>query len=178
MLYKCNYDERGANMDEKLLRELYKKYYKELYLYLYSLCKNRELSEDILQETFLKAILSLKDNHTNMRAWLYTVARNLYFNYSKKEKHKNDYDEFSELATDGTEVIEKIIKIEENRLLYKAMQSIDRRKREVLTLQYFCGFTQKEIASTLKISCENVRVLSCRGKRELKEYMEENGYEV
>ena len=118
-------------MDEKLLRELYKKYYKELYLYLYSLCKNRELSEDILQETFLKAILSLKDNHTNMRAWLYTVARNLYFNYSKKEKHQNDYDEISELATDGTEVIEKIIKIEENRLLYKAMQSIDRRKREV-----------------------------------------------
>ena len=95
-------------MDEKLLRELYKKYYKELYLYLYSLCKNRELSEDILQETFLKAILSLKDNHTNMRAWLYTVARNLYFNYSKKEKHKNDYneivlvvDENNELANTG-----------------------------------------------------------------------------
>ncbi len=164
-------------MDEKLLRELYKKYYKELYLYLYSLCKNRELSEDILQETFLKAILSLKDNHTNMRAWLYTVARNLYFNYSKKEKRKND-DEISDLVSDGTEVIEEIIKIEENRLLYKAVQSIDRRKREVLTLQYFCGMTQKEIASTLKISCENVRVLSCRGKRELKKYMEENGYEV
>ncbi len=164
-------------MDEKLLRELYKKYYKELYLYLYSLCKNKELSEDILQETFLKAILSLKDNHTNMRAWLYTVARNLYFNYSKKEKRKND-DEISDLVSDGTEVIEEIIKIEENRLLYKAMQSIDRRKREVLTLQYFCGMTQKEIASTLKISCENVRVLSCRGKRELKKYMEENGYEV
>lgn len=63
-----------------------------------------------------------------MRAWLYTVARNLYFNYSKKEKRKDDYDEISELATDGTEVIEKIIKIEEYRLLYKAMQSIDRQK--------------------------------------------------
>ena len=113
-----------------------------------------------------------------MRAWLYTVARNLYFNYSKKEKHKNDYNEISDLVSDGAEVIDKIIKIEENRLLYKAMQSIDRRKREVLTLQYFCGLTQKEIASTLKISCENVRVLSCRGKRELKEYMEENRYEV
>lgn len=165
-------------MDEKLLRELYKKYYKELYLYLYSLCKNRELSEDILQETFLKAILSLKDSHTNMRAWLYTVARNLYFNYSKKEKRKDDYDEISELATDGTEVIEKIIKIEEYRLLYKAMQSIDRQKREILTLQYFCGLTQKEIASAMKLSCENVRVLSCRGKRKLKEYMEANSYEV
>ena len=100
MLYIRKSNERGAEMDEKLLRELYKKYYRELYLYLYSLCKSKELAEDILQETFLKAILSLHYSHTNMRAWLYLVARNLYFNHSKKQKQQNNFDEISDVISE------------------------------------------------------------------------------
>ena len=48
-------------MENELLRQLYRKYQRELYLYLYSLCKNHELAEDLLQETFLKALLALPD---------------------------------------------------------------------------------------------------------------------
>lgn len=48
-----------------------------------------------------------------------------------------------------------------------------RGRREVLTLQYFGNFKQKEIAKLLKITLENVRILSHRGKIELKKYMEE-----
>ena len=55
-------------MDKGLLQELYQRYERELYLYLFSLCGNRSLAEDLLQETFLKALLSLSDAHTNMRA--------------------------------------------------------------------------------------------------------------
>ena len=62
-------------MDRRLLEQLYRAYYRELYLYIFSFCKNPALAEDLLQETFLKAILSLPDSHTNMRAWLY---RTLY----------------------------------------------------------------------------------------------------
>lgn len=178
LLYIRKLNERGADMDERLLRDLYKKYYRELYLYLYSLCKNKELAEDLLQETFLKAILSLKDSHTNMRAWLYLVARNLYFNHSKKQKQQSNFDEISDVVSEETDVLDKIIEIDKKRILYNALQSIDRRKSEVLVLQYFCGLKQKEIASALQLSSENVRVLSLRGKRELKEYMEENGYEI
>lgn len=171
--------ERGEGMEEKLLRQLYQKYQRELYLYLYSLCKNRELAEDIMQETFLKAILSLKSNHTNMRAWLYMVARNLYFNYMKKEKLKVDIDELSKTTFgEETDLLERIFEVDKNRMLYEALQNIDRTKREVLTLQYFCGLSQKEIAATLHLTPENVRVLSYRGKHELKKYMEANGYDI
>ena len=48
-------------MENELLRQLYRKYQRELYLYLYSLCKNHELAEDLLQETFVKALLALPD---------------------------------------------------------------------------------------------------------------------
>mgnify|MGYP002912669623 FL=1 len=45
------------------------------------------------------------------------------------------------------------------------------RKKEVILLQYFGDFSQKEIAAMLKITPGNVKVLSYRAKKELKEYL-------
>ncbi len=165
-------------MDSKLLKELYQKYYRELYLYLYSLSKSREITEDLVQETFLKAILSLSDSHSNMRAWLYMVARNLYFNFMKKEKNKESFENTKETLTGSETLIEKIIENEQRRLCFEALQSLGGIKKEVLVLQYFGRLSQKEIAATLHITPENVRVLSFRGKKELKKFLEENGYEI
>ena len=75
-------------MDNELFMKLYGAYQKELYLYLYSLCMNRHQAEDLLHETFLKALLALPDGHTNMRAWLYMVARNLFYNQQKKKSQE------------------------------------------------------------------------------------------
>lgn len=75
-------------MNNRILQQSYERYSRELYIYLYSLCNNGQLAQDLLQETFVTAILSLPDNHTNARAWLYMVVRNLYFNHYKKEKRK------------------------------------------------------------------------------------------
>lgn len=167
-------------MENSLLRQLYKKYYYEIYLYLYSLCKSRDLAEDLLQETFLKALLSLSDEHTNMRAWLYMVARNLYFNYKKKESKNILMDAIDDdlYATSASDVLENILFDERQRLLYQALQHIGDRQREILILQYFGGLSQKEIASLLKMTSENIRVLAYRGKKELKSYMEANGYDI
>lgn len=88
-------------MEKKLLEIVYQKYHREIYLYLYSFCKNHHLTEDLLQETFLKAILSLPNTHSNIRAWLYMVARNLYLNYRKKNEKKQlleDVDTLSDTA--------------------------------------------------------------------------------
>ena len=165
-------------MDKRLLNELYTKYYKELYLYIYSLSHNREITEDLVQETFLKAILSLSDSHTNMRAWLYMVARNLYFTFAKKEKSKESLDELNDTPSPSAPVIEKIIENERRRVCFEALQSLQGAKKEILILQYFGGLSQKEIAATLHITPENVRVLSYRAKKELRKFMEENGYEI
>lgn len=165
-------------MDKKLLKELYSKYYKELYLYIYSLSKNREITEDLVQETFLKALLSLSDSHTNMRAWLYMVGRNLYFNFAKKEKGKESLDKATSTPANEPSMIERIIENESRRLCFEVLQSLQGVKKEVLILQYFGGLSQKEIAATLHITPENVRVLSFRAKKELRKFMEENGYEI
>ena len=84
---RCRISERGkTDVDNELFMKLYGAYQKELYLYLYSLCRNRHQAEDLLHETFLKALLALPDGHTNMRAWLYMVARNLFYNQQKKNE--------------------------------------------------------------------------------------------
>ncbi len=79
-------------MDNEILKRLYEQYGKELYLYILSMCRNRAVAEDIIQETFLKAILALDERHSNMRAWLYMVARNLCINYLKKVGRETSVD--------------------------------------------------------------------------------------
>lgn len=167
-------------MEKKLLEIVYQKYHREIYLYLYSFCRNHHLTEDLLQETFLKAILSLPNTHSNIRAWLYMVARNLYLNYRKKnEKNQllEDVDSLSDTACEN-DVFDGIFKDEKRRLLYSLIQELEDRTKEVIIMQYFGEMSQKEIAAVLRVTPENVRVLSYRGKKRLKERLEESGYEV
>lgn len=165
-------------MNNHNLQQFYKIYYKELYLYLCSLSHNSHLAEDLLQETFLKAMLSLPEHHTNVRAWLYMVARNLFFNYCKREKKELSTEEVEAQPEQKEELLENIIKDEEKRILYYALKELSPVKREILELQFFGNFNQKEIAAMLHLSQENVRVLGYRGKKELKKIMEVKGCEV
>lgn len=164
-------------MDKNILEKLYALYSKEIYLYLFSFCHNHTLAEDLMQETFLKAILSLPDSHTNVRAWLYMVARNLFYNYRKKSGGETSYEQTGDIS-DESDLLNQIIRDEKRQQLYRALEHLEERKREVLILQYFSGWSQKQIASMLHISPENVRILAHRGKKEIKQWMEGNGYDI
>ncbi len=171
-------------LDNEILQRLYETYGKEILLYIYSLCKNWSISEDLLQETFVKALLSLPEQHTNMRAWLYLVARNLCFNTLKKEKYQilveeDNLNTMHRLPESSTEdILDDLIKQEQKYMLYRAMMKLPLIKREILELQYFSGLPLKDIARLLHISFENVRVISHRAKRDLKKYLKEDGYEI
>ncbi len=155
---------------------LYERYYRELYVYVYGLCKSTALTEDILQETYLKAFTALKDSHTNMRAWLYRVAHNLCLNALKREERFAP-----EVLTERPlpdepgsmeEPLQLLLRDEEHRRLWKALLQLDAQKRELLLLQYFGGFGQKEIAAFLHLTPENVRVQAHRAKKELRKKLE------
>ena len=171
-------------MDSIQVDELYRKYGKELYLYLYGLCRQRELAEDILQDTLCKALFSLSDSHQNVRAWLYMVGRNLMLNELKKRKREILSPENTVLpeppaAADDWSLPENTaIRKESMESLYKTLLSLDMRKRELLLLYYVDGFTLKEAASIMGISHENARVLCSRAKKELRKRLEVEHYEV
>jgi RNA polymerase sigma-70 factor (ECF subfamily) len=163
-------------MEKHLLYKLYSTYYTELFLYLYSLCHDHELAEDMTQEAFLKAIMSLPDDHSNVRAWLYMVGRNQLFNALAKQNRtelKADIEDY-EFTCDES-ILDGLIQNESKKILYEAINHLDKTKREILCMQYFSGFSQKEIAAMLHMTTENVRVQAHRGKKLLKDYMEEKG---
>lgn len=159
-------------MNNDALRQLYERYSREIYLYLLSLCRDGALAEDLMQETFLKALLSLDETHANLRAWLYTVARNLFFDGARRQKLELSLTEsmLPEASQDPDELLETKLR---NERLREAVMKLDPRKREVIVLQYFSGLSVKEIASVMRISEENVRVLAYRAKKELKESLED-----
>lgn len=162
-------------MEQKLLTLVYEKYHRELYLYIYSLSRNHHIAEDLTQQTFLKALLSLPEEHGNIRAWLYMVARNLFFNYREKASRNVSLEEEMKRSDEEKDLLANMIENERKLQLYQALKKLDMKKREILLLQYFGDLSQKEIAAVLHITPENVRVLAYRAKKELKKYMEQQG---
>ena len=170
-------------MENDVLAVVYRTYNREIYLYLYGLSHNRQLSEDLMQETFAKALITVATADTGIRAWLYKVARNLYFNTYRKDKRLIIGLENARNKAEIREEIEesplsKLLRTEREKALYKALNKLEGKKREVLLLQYFSGLSGKDIAKLLDITTENVRILAFRGKKELKLYLEEAGYEI
>jgi len=161
-------------MENQLLYELYEAYAGELSLYLYSICRDREMSQDLLQEVFLKAMLSLPSDHTNFRAWLYTVARNLCYNAMRDRKREviSDDPTAAIVPLDGTSTLDHILESERNRRLYEGILKLSPTASQVIVLQYFGGLSQKEIASILGLSPGNVRVIALRARSQLKDHME------
>lgn len=165
-------------MDYQILEQLYLRYGREILLYLFSLCKNWDMAEDLKQETFVKALFSLSEQHTNMRAWLYHVARNLCINQMAKEKRFAPLEEYEEILKKDEDILEQYITQEDHRNVYLAVLKLPPPKKEILELQYFGGLSLKEIAGLLHLSYEGVRVQKYRAKQELKKILEEENYDI
>lgn len=162
-------------MDERLIAELYDKYREEILLYVYSLCHSMEVAEDITQEVFVKAILSMPKDHENFRAWLYTVARNLTFNHSRKNVNKAKVvEELKHGPAFEEDIGEKVVLKEQYKELYEAIGKLNENYREILIMQYFSNMQLKEVAEVLGITSGNARILAHRARSKLKELMEES----
>ena len=185
--WKAEWIEGARRGDRKSQKAIYDALSGKMYAICLRYMGDRDAAEDILQDVFCKAILSLPSGHVNARAWLYMVGRNLLLNELKKQRRQIYSEEPETRAEDrmnnsdgisGGNPEEQTIKEEESKLLRQALLSLDIRKREILILNYFEHFTLKEAAAIMGISYENARILSMRAKREIRRIMEVNGYEV
>lgn len=108
--------ERGEGIVRKdELELLYNKYSKELYIYALSLCKDHHLSQDLVSETFFKAMLSMESRGEYIKYWLFRVCKNLYLDYLKKNKCLQDIESnMNKLLVEDT-TLDKIILNEDKR---------------------------------------------------------------
>lgn len=122
---------------------------------------NKELSEDLTQETFMRYWQSLVDGKemTNKRSFLYTIANNLVIDWYRKKKSAS----LTVLEEDGFEPADTTIlspeKQSEFAEILSTIDDLDDKDKEVLLLRYVEGLNPKDIAV---IQEETVNVVSVR----------------
>lgn len=134
-----------------------------VYNYIYFIVRNRELTEDIFQETFVKAIVTIKQGryteNGKFRAWINRIAHNLIIDNFRQEKGENTIsndesavDLFNNPAIcDGTIedflVKEQILSDVRNLISY-----LPENQREVLEMRYYQDMSFKEISDVTGVS--------------------------
>lgn len=159
-------------MRTDIIEQLFTEYYNELILYMLSVCRDEHLAEDIVSEGFFKALMTADDDIKSIKAWLITVCRNEYFTYCRKNKKLSAIELDETLPSSEISLLDKIIKDEEYRALYRTLSLLHADQKEVLTLFYFSGMSVKEIAAITDKSEENVKVILHRARKKLKEILE------
>lgn len=154
------------------LEKLYIKYYRELYLYAFSLCKNHHLAQDLTSDTFFKAYLSLDDDVEYFKYWIFRVCKNLYFDFLRKEKEYSSENKLENIIFNNDTPLDKIIESDERKHLYNLVINLRESYREILILYYYCGFSIEEISKSRDITESAAKTLLFRARKKLKNALE------
>ena len=150
---------------------LFKKYYNEALLYVFSFCHNRALAEDVVQEAYMRAIRSIDEEKDGFKFWLLKVCRNLYFDTLRKNKK---VEAITSDMPSNESLVDDVIQKDEYRALYKAISLLKDDFREIVRLYYFDSMSVKEIASIVEESVDNVKIKLYRARLKLKDILEAN----
>lgn len=158
--------ERGA---EALWEELYERHYRELSGYAQRMSGSPELGEDLVQDTFLRALQNpgvLEDlTPTKQRAWLYRTLKNLYFDRWRRGILEAAYLETLREEPQWDKGIQEI----ENALVLQALEPLD---KAIFQLRFEEGCTAREIGEMLNLPPGTVRSRLSRCRKYLKENLE------
>lgn len=150
--------------------ELYEEYSKIVYHFLRSICRDAQLAEELTQETFLQAFLSLErfDGSCKLSVWLCQIAKHLYYQHLRKTGREVPTAQ-SQLpeskAADNPEQA-AIAKLELIDVL-KEMQKLSPQMREVIYLRVMGQLSFQEIGEIVGKSENWARVTFYRGKEQL-----------
>lgn len=150
----------GNNLAFDILLERHKQ---SVLNYIYFTVRNRELAEDIFQETFIKAIVTIKQGRYTesgkFRAWISRIAHNLIIDHFRQEKNENtvsndeapiDLLNNSSLC-DGT-IEDEMVRIQITSDIRKLISFLPESQREVLEMRYYQDLSFKEIADNTGVS--------------------------
>ncbi|MFC2137210.1 RNA polymerase sigma-70 factor [Bacteroidota bacterium] len=170
---------KGTN-GERYLELLYKKYYTELCRASYKYTGNGEAAEEIVQDVFVS--LWNKRYEINitisLKSYIYKSVINTSLNYIKSKFARNQQNEDSINGFDyGNSTTEEALdKKELEEILYKAINELPDRCREIFSLNRFAGLTQKEISEKLNISIKTVETQITKALKRLKTEINKYGY--
>lgn len=142
---------------------LLRRHQSKLFSYILRIVKNRDIADDIFQETFVKIIMTLKQGRYaesgKFGAWLTRIAHNLIIDHFRQEKSENS------ISTDDEEVnllnrrdlcdenIEDLMVNDQIRTdVRRIIEALPKAQREVLMMRYYSDMSFKEIADATGVS--------------------------
>ncbi len=152
---------------------LYERYNKQLYGFLFRMSREKELSEDMVQNVFFK-MLKYRKGFTGsgeFKTWMYHIARNMLYDHFRKEKRNSANLKIKDIEekTAGGELADAALeKNQELRTLQIALDKLSEENRELLILFRFQELKHAEISRILNISEGAVKVRVHRALNELK----------
>lgn len=153
------------------MEQIYEQYFETVNKYLFCLTRNNDIAEELTQETFYKAVKKIDTykGECKISVWLCQIAKNSWYDYCKKNKKVIRLEEeLLEIQSDET-TEEKVISNDEKISLYRKLQKLDEKTREVIYLRITGELSFKEIGMILNQTENWARVTFYRGKNQLKE---------
>ena len=170
--------------DGDAFAKVYDFYYKPIFGYLLKRVMSSEVAYDLVSDTFMKAYNSFHKfqwKGISIKCWLYRIATNELNSYRRKPKEyalPEDFQMHPDLITDTKEELHKLDKAlfgdDELAELSDAIATLNPKYQNVISLYYFSGLSQSEIAEVLKKSEGAVKAMIHRAITQLRNLMKKS----
>jgi RNA polymerase sigma factor (sigma-70 family) len=162
---------RDGDLDR--LGLLFERHKKPLYGFFRGLTRQQELSEDLVQNTFLRILKyrHLFKGEGDFRAWMFQIARNVHHDHHRKNKinASEELDDWQDKLGHNENRSTEMLQADEQQMLSMAMDRLPIDKREILLLSKYQEKKYQEIGEILGCSEGAVKVKVFRALQELKE---------
>ena len=164
--------ERVRDGDLDKLSLLFQRYKRPLYGFFYGMNKDQELSEDLVQNTFVRIIKyrHLFRGEGDFKTWMFHIARNVSHDHFRKNKmkYKEDVEKWQERLGHDENRSTEMQHFEQQHMLTVAMDKLPAEKREVLLMSKYQERKYKEIGEILGCTEGAVKVKVFRALEELR----------
>ena len=153
------------------VQQMYQEYARPVYLYLLSLCHEEKTAEDLTQETFYRAMKSIRryDGSCRLVTWLCQIGKHLWYQEAEKRRKRGVAVPLEEDVLPSPENAQQSLENDENRVhLFRAMQSLDPTAREIVYLRAMGDLSFRQIGEILGGTENWARVTFYRAKEKLR----------
>ena len=152
-----------ANGNHDALDVLLQRHQGRLLSYITQQCNNAQLAEDIFQETFVKAIITIKNgNYTEngkFANWIFRIARNLVIDHFRRESSEctvstddDNFDILNRKELGGDTIEDELVELQIRDDIRRLIKALPFSQRQVLVMRYYRNLSFKEIAEKTGVS--------------------------
>lgn len=166
---------RACRGDQEAFRLIFERYSRPVISFVYDLVGDRELAEELTQETFVRAFRSLRTlrAETKLSTWLFGIAKNVAREALRARARNNGHVDLTDQSVldlrDGEPVpVDRLLGKELNELIRRSLAMLDEDKRLVFTLKVFQQCSYEEIAEITGFSLAKLKTDLHRARSEMR----------